>query len=158
MDVQQLSICIDIAEFATQIVGKSGILLGVDYGTRKCGVAISTDTLSSSFPLLACETKQIVEILQKTMRQYKVKGLVIGLPVNMNGTHGEQAEIVVQFAKRIQKNIQLPIYLQDERLTSRMSDNMMKQFGFDRKTRNQSDDAFSASLILESTLSVLQKM
>jgi putative Holliday junction resolvase len=70
----------------------------------------------------------------------------------MDGTKSEQTTIVEKFAEKLEKRTNLPIFFQDERLTSRAADNLLKSFGIKRKNRNESDDLTAASMILETTL------
>jgi putative Holliday junction resolvase len=80
------------------------------------------------------------------------------MPFNMDGTSSLQTQIVQKFATSMEEKTDLPIFLQDERLTSRAADSFLKSFGQSRKTRNNNDDSVAASMILESTLSGLRKL
>ena len=84
--------------------------------------------------------------------------IVVGLPVNMDGTSSSQAKIVTSFVNKLAKETNLPIYLQDERLTSKAADNMLKDMGFNRRQRNERDDMAAASLILETVLESVKKI
>jgi len=84
--------------------------------------------------------------------------IVVGLPVNMDGTSSSQAKIVTSFVNKLAKETNLPIYLQDERLTSRAADNMLKNMGLNRRQRNERDDMAAASLILETVLESVKKI
>ena len=70
----------------------------------------------------------------------------------MDGTKSDQTIIVEKFAEKLEKRTNLPIFFQDERLTSRAADNLLKSFGIKRKNRNENDDLAAASMILETTL------
>ena len=76
----------------------------------------------------------------------------------MDGTSSSQAKIVTSFVNKLAKETNLPIYLQDERLTSRAADNMLKNMGFNRRQRNERDDMAAASLILETVLESVKKL
>ncbi|MCC8468214.1 MAG: Holliday junction resolvase RuvX, partial [Rickettsia endosymbiont of Eriopis connexa] len=90
--------------------------------------------------------------------KYKVCGVVVGLPIDMNGAVTEQTNIVMKFAEELTKSINLPIYLQDERLTTKAANNFLKSFGVKRKDRNNNDDALAASMILETVLDSIKKL
>ena len=84
--------------------------------------------------------------------------IVVGLPVNMDGTNSEQTKIVVNFVNKLAKKTNLPIYLQDERLTSKAADSLLRNMGFNRKQRNERDDMAAASMILETTLESARRL
>jgi len=130
-------------------------LISIDYGQKKIGLAISTPDhkMSLPFQLLSgdSEKKKLNQIVEIT-KDKNVCAIVIGLPLNMDGTKSEQTIIVENFAEKLEKRTNLPIFFQDERLTSRAADNLLKSFGIKRKNRNENDDLTAASLILETTL------
>lgn len=136
-------------------------LISIDYGSKKIGIAMSNQERSIAMPLITIsETKKqiIINSLLSITEKYKVCGIVIGLPINMNGMHTQQTNIVLKFAEEIAKPINLPIYLQDERLTTKAADNFLKSFGVKRKDRNNNDDAVAASMILETVLDSLKRL
>lgn len=86
------------------------------------------------------------------LQEKNISAIVIGLPINMDGTKSEQTILTEKFAEKLEKRSNLPIFLQDERLTSKAADNLLKGFGLKRKDRNNQDDLAAASLILETVL------
>ena len=130
-------------------------LISIDYGQKKIGLAISTPDHKMSLPLQLLlgdsEKKKLNQIAEITKAK-NACAIVLGLPLNMDGTKSEQTIIVERFAEKLEKRTNLPIFLQDERLTSRAADNLLKSFGIKRKVRNTNDDLTAASLILETTL------
>ena len=136
-------------------------LLSVDYGAKKIGFAISDHSLHLAMPLKMIHesvlSKQI-ECIVGLVKEYDVGGLVFGLPINMDGSVGEQALRVQSFAEKIVQKTDVPIFLQDERLTSKAADNLLKAAGYNRKKRNSVDDLASASLILETTLDARHRL
>jgi len=136
-------------------------LISIDYGSKKLGVAISNQERSIAMPLhTITETKKqiVINYLFDTIEKYKACGVVIGLPINMNGLQTEQTDIVIKFAEELAKSINLPIYLQDERLTTKAANNFLKSFGIKRKDRNNNDDTVAASMILETVLDSIKKL
>lgn len=137
--------------------GKS--LICFDHGQRKIGVAISTSDLAIALPLIIIEEPNPNQHLKKCLTIIKEKdpaGIVIGLPVNMDGSEGPQAISARKFAESISLKTTLPIYLQDERMTTRAADNLLKTMGLKRQKRNQSDDLAAASMTLETVLNLVR--
>ncbi|HJD61458.1 MAG TPA: Holliday junction resolvase RuvX [Rickettsia endosymbiont of Degeeriella rufa] len=136
-------------------------LISIDYGSKKIGIAISNQERNIAMPLNiiteASKKATIASLLEK-IEQYKVCGIVIGLPIDMSGMQTEQSAIVIKFAEELTKSINLPIYLQDERLTTKAANNFLKSFGIKRKERNNNDDAVAASMILETVLNSINKL
>lgn len=149
-----------LQEFCTFFKNKQP-LIGIDYGQKKIGLAISTPDhqMSMPFQLLTSdsEKKKLNQIVE-TIKDKNICAIVIGLPLNMNGTKSDQTMIVEKFAKKLEKRTNLPIFFQDERITSRAADNLLKSFGIKRKNRNKNDDLTAASLILETTLKSRQSL
>lgn len=130
-------------------------IIAIDYGRKKIGVAISSPDHSVPMPLKIIISNSIKEQLEKIafiLTEKKVCGIVLGLPINMNGSKSEQTLLVEEFANKLAQTTNIPIFLQDERLTSKAANNFIKEFGFNRKKRNQLDDLVAASMILETTL------
>ncbi|MGC0371556.1 MAG: hypothetical protein DGJ47_000245 [Rickettsiaceae bacterium] len=130
-------------------------LISVDYGAKKVGVAISDPSCNIAMPLMVIEElsdKIKVTKLLEIFNKHNIGGIVLGLPVNMDGSHSEQTKQTQEFVQRLEKRTKLPILLQDERLTSKAADSFLKQMGMSRKMRNKSDDSTAASLILETVL------
>jgi len=130
-------------------------LIGVDYGQKKIGLAISTPDHQMSMPLQLLtgdsEKKKLNEIAE-IAKNKNACAIVIGIPFNMDGTKSEQTLIVEKFTEKLERRTHIPIFFQDERLTSRAADNLLKSFGIKRKDRNKNDDLTAASMILETTL------
>lgn len=136
-------------------------LLAIDYGNKKIGLAISSPDHKISMPhsiITAGGDREKLQRIIDFIVKSNICAIVVGLPVNMDGTSSSQAKIVTSFVNKLAKGTNLPIYLQDERLTSRAADNMLKDMGFNRRQRNQRDDMAAASLILETVLESVKKI
>lgn len=136
-------------------------LLGIDYGNKKIGLAISSPDHKIAMPhsiIAAREDREKSNHIIDFIVKNNICAIVVGLPVNMDGTSGSQAKIVTSFVNKLAKETNLPIYLQDERLTSRAADSMLKNMGFNRRQRNERDDMAAASLILETVLESVKKI
>ncbi len=136
-------------------------LIAIDYGNKKIGLAISSPDHAIAMPHSIIVSYKEQEKLNKIIDfivKNNVCAIVVGLPVNMNGTNSEQTKIVTNFVDKLAKKTNLPIYLQDERLTSKAADSLLRNMGFNRKQRNERDDMAAASMILETTLESARKL
>lgn len=134
---------------------KGKIILAIDYGSRKIGLALSDPnfTLSMPYKLLNDESeKNKVSQIINIINEKNVCAVVIGMPFNMDGTHSSQHPIIMKFTNKILGQINIPIFFQDERLTSKNANNFLKSFNIKRKDRNKFDDLTAASMILETIL------
>jgi putative Holliday junction resolvase len=101
---------------------EGGRLLALDLGQKRVGVAVSDElriTVSPLAPLPRTNWKQLLRAVRSVLDSFDAKGLVIGLPLNMNGSEGEAAQDARRLALNFEKSLNVPVYLQDERLTSR---------------------------------------
>lgn len=108
-------------KLAEASVASSGRILAVDYGRRRLGLAISDESGLLARPLETREaTSRAVRIrlIREAIRRHRPARIVVGLPLRLDGTHGEMAEEAARFARRIEKETGLPVEMADERLTS----------------------------------------
>jgi len=94
------------------------------------------------------DLKNIKEIID----QYGVEKIVLGLPINMNGSLGEQAKKAISFAEKLKSSFQLPVELEDERLTTSKAEKFLIETDRSRKKRKKVIDKMSAIIILQSFL------
>ncbi|WP_064429045.1 Holliday junction resolvase RuvX [Rickettsia sp. Tenjiku01] len=144
-----------------QLLIPNAPLIAIDYGSKKLGIALSNQERSIAMPfntITEINKKIVITALLNIIAQYKVCGVIIGLPIDMSGAVTEQTNIVMKFAEELAKSINLPIYLQDERLTTKAANNFLKSFGVKRKDRNNNDDAVAASMILETVLDSIKNI
>ncbi|MCP5369958.1 MAG: Holliday junction resolvase RuvX [Rickettsiaceae bacterium] len=143
-----------------QILACGKRLIAIDYGSKKLGIAISDPGLNMALPMKEInetnDQQKIVQILT-IFKTNLVSAIVIGLPINMDGSFSVQTEVVLKFADKLAVKTNLPIFLQDERLTTRAADNLLKIGGLKRKERNARDDSVAACLILHTVLSYYNK-
>jgi putative holliday junction resolvase len=136
-------------------------LLAIDYGNKKIGLAISSPDHTIAMPhsiIFAHKEQEKLSKITDFITRYNICAIVVGLPVNMDGTNSEQTKIVINFVDKLAKKTNLPIYLQDERLTSKAADSLLRNMGFNRKQRNERDDMAAASMILETTLESARRL
>lgn len=130
-------------------------ILALDYGEKRIGTAVS-DALgltAQGLPTLENKGRQnLFETLKHICREYGVKELVIGLPVNMNGTRGPKAKQVLELAPELEKAIEIPVRTWDERLSSRQAQRLMVDEGLSRAQQKKQSDRLAATLILQSYL------
>jgi len=130
-------------------------IMGLDYGDRKIGVAVS-DLLGWTAQGLevverrrdGSEMSRIAELV----RDYEVEEIVVGLPKNMNGSIGPRGEICIDFADKLKEMLKLPVHLWDERLTTVSAERTLIEADVSRKKRKQVVDKMAASLILQNYL------
>ncbi len=131
-----------------------GRRLGIDWGTKRVGVALS-DALGLTARGLTCLTggdERVISELAGLARQHEVVEVVVGLPRNMNATLGPQAARARAFAEALEKAVELPVQLWDERLSSAEAERHLKHAGLSRKKRKARLDQVAAALILQSYL------
>ena len=116
------------------------IFLGLDIGDKTIGIAISDGLGITAQPLTTIKRKNIasdIDSIKKIMEGYLVEEIIVGLPKNMDGSIGSQAKKTIQFAKRLEKSLDLPIIFWDERLTTVMATKIMIEGDLSRKKRKK---------------------
>jgi len=130
-------------------------ILGIDYGDKNIGLAISDKLLFTAQPLGLYRTINKTEdkkyFLQLASR-YKVSKIVIGLPLRLDGSAGTRAEKTQKFAAWLKKALQLPIVMWDERLTTRQANFILTQQKINYKKKKKLKDQVAANIILSSYL------
>jgi len=128
-------------------------LLGLDVGEKRIGVAVTDPTGLFAQPVstIMRGTNDIREIAD-LVKEYDITEVVVGLPVNMNGSIGPGAEKVQEFAQNLEETLTVPIVFEDERLTTSMAERMMIDADVSRRKRKKSVDKIAAAIILEGRL------
>ena len=138
---------IDTLEKFSKLLLPNKPIIAIDYGSQKTGIAISNPEHTIAMPIKTIhkmgEKEKIKEILA-LIETYSACAIVIGLPISMNGETSSQTIILLKFSEKLSAVTNLPIYLQDERLTSKVADSLLKSLGFNRKERNNKDDSIAA--------------
>lgn len=145
----------NIEEFASLTLHK-GAFLAIDYGKKKIGIAISDVQQRMSLPIKVIEND--IKLLPEIVKEYKIVAIVIGVPINMDGSYGESAVKVEQYAQKVSDFTKMAVYLQDERMTSKAAQIMLREAGMKRERRDQVDDSIAASLILNTVLESLTNL
>lgn len=130
-------------------------ILGIDFGDRSIGLAVSDALLMTAQPIGRYRRKSKEEdrqYFQDLVSQYEIGEIVVGLPLRMDGSEGTRVETTKKFARWLEATLQLPVIFWDERLTTQQALKILRGHkGGYRKTKNLKDQV-SASLILSSYL------
>lgn len=130
-------------------------LLGLDFGTKRIGVALSDEMGWTAQGLTVIQRKgneKDIERIGRLVEENQVEGIVLGLPLNMDGSEGKSAERVRKFATLLEDRLQVAVHLWDERLTSWEAEGILKEAQVKPRKRKQVVDKLAASLILKSYL------
>ncbi len=130
-------------------------LLGLDVGTKTLGLALSDTTLTVASPYATIRRTRFAadaEALRAIVDDEDVGGLIIGLPVNMNGTEGRRCQSVRAFAANLLKTVQVPAAFWDERLSTAAVTRTLLEADTSRRRRAQLVDKLAAAYILQGAL------
>ena len=130
--------------------------LGLDLGSKTLGIAISdlTGVIATSYKIIRHneEYNKLIDEVLKIVTEEKISAIVLGLPKNMDNTIGYKGELSISFKEKLEKKIQIPIYLQDERLTTKEAESILIKNDTSRKKRKKVIDSLAATIILQSFL------
>lgn len=132
-----------------------GRILAVDYGRRRLGLAVSDElgATAQGLPTVrAGGIRAAVEAVAGVARERGVEEVVVGLPLNMDGSRGEMAEAATAFARALEAFTGLPVRCRDERLTSLSARRTMREMGVKARGNKGVADRIAATLILEGYL------
>lgn len=133
-------------------------IMGLDYGSKTVGVAISDELL------LTAQTKEIIRRkeenklrrtlarIEELIQEYNVEKIVLGLPVHMDQSVGVRAELALEFKDHIERRTGIPVVMWDERLTTVEADEIMDEVGVPRNQRKEYVDMIAAQIILQDYL------
>jgi putative Holliday junction resolvase len=130
-------------------------ILGIDYGEKRVGLAISSPVVSIAQGLPTIERvdgRDYLEELADIIKEKEVDEIVVGLPKNMNGTIGEKAEEVLQFVETLKSKFNLPVHTVDERLTTVRAHRAMTGAKMSKKGKKKRVDMIAAQFILQAYL------
>ena len=150
---------ITIDELKVQLDNKSR-LLGIDMGSKRIGVSICDENRKIATPYETVEftnLNNLISRVKEIILENNIKGIVFGLPLNMDGTEGPSAQSVKDKIKLIEKEIIIPIVLWDERLSTVGSFNLSSQLDINVSKRVKNIDQNSATFILQGVLDFLGK-
>ena len=126
-------------------------LMGLDYGSKTVGVAVS-DPLGLTAQGVENKLRQTMARIEELISEYQVERIVLGYPKNMNNTVGERAVKSLEFKEKLEKRTGLPVVMWDERLTTAEAERTLMETGVRRENRKQFLDQMAAVLILQGYL------
>ncbi|PIW22649.1 MAG: Holliday junction resolvase RuvX [Candidatus Aquicultor secundus] len=130
-------------------------ILGVDYGLRRIGVAISDPTGNMAQPLVVIENRgngSDIRRISQLVDEYKVQEVVVGLPVSMSGEKGIQAQAVLAYIEKLKPVLKVPVKTWDERLTTSFAERTLVESDVKRGRRKEIIDKVAAAIILQGYL------
>lgn len=131
--------------------------LGLDLGTRTLGLSLSdtTYTIASTLKTIRFNENNyefLLNELEEIINEYNISKIILGYPKNMNNTIGERCETTLKFKDMLESKYNIPVILQDERLSTVEATNYMLQADISRKKRKKKVDALAANIILQTYL------
>ena len=129
----------------------SGPILGLDLGQKRVGVAVSDElriSITRLKPLPRTNWKQLLRDVAEAVRKLNARTLVIGLPLSLDGGEGSAAKTAHEAAKKFAQSLSIPVFLQDERLTSVAAAEQLRAAGHNPKEMRQLIDSEAAAIIL----------
>ncbi len=133
-------------------------VMGLDYGSKTVGVAISDALLVTAQGIETIERKEENKLrrtlarIEELAKEYEVDRIVLGFPKNMNNTLGERAEKTLEFQAMLERRVGLPVILWDERLTTVEAERTLMESGVRREERKKYVDKIAAVFILQGYL------
>ena len=148
---------LSIDEFKTNIESNSR-LLGIDHGKRNIGFAICDENKKVATPLRVLQKSKfevLIKEINQIIKENHIKGIIVGNPINMDGTSGKSSQSANDFAINLSKNIKIPIAMWDERLSSEGSFKITKELGTNVSNRVNKLDKNAAAFILQGAIDYL---
>ena len=150
---------LDIEEIKKSI-GKKSRLLGIDPGKNRVGIAISDENKVVSTPLktiLKKNNSNFLNEIKEIILENNVKGIIIGHPINMDGSTGPSAQSAKDFAVYISNNVSIPVSMWDERLSSQGAFNLSSNLDINISKKVDKLDENAASFILQGAIDYIRR-
>ncbi len=131
------------------------IYLGLDYGSKRIGIACSDETATIADPvgIIMYDSKEkLWSELQKNVQELRADAVIVGLPLRTSGEEGPEARAVLKFVEELKKYISCDIVTWDERFTSQEADRLLRELDLSIKKRKEKRDAIAAKIMLQSYL------
>ena len=148
---------ITIEEFKKKQTSKTR-LIGLDLGSKRIGISICDERQSIATPfktIVRINTSNLIKELKEIIKENNIKGIVIGNPVNMDGSSGSSAQSVKDISINISKSIDLPVFLWDERLSTVGAFNLSSQLDVNISKKIKKIDENAAAFILQGAIDYL---
>ena len=146
-----------LEEFKKKQIDKSR-LIGLDLGSKRIGVSICDEKqlIATPFKTIKRSTaKEVINEIRIIIEENDIKGIIIGYPLNMDGTSGSSAQSVKDTSENIEKSINLPVCLWDERLSTVGAFNLSSQLDINVSKREKKIDENAATFILQGAIDFL---
>ena len=133
-------------------------LIGLDLGSKRIGVSICDEKQLIATPLKTINRNSLEDLINELkiiIDENDIKGIIIGNPLNMDGSSGSSAQSVKDTSQNIEKNINIPIYLWDERLSTVGAFNLSSQLDINVSKREKKIDENAAAFILQGAIDFL---
>lgn len=133
-------------------------ILGLDFGSKTTGVAVSdalgitAQAVETIFRRRETKLRQTLARIEELIAEYKVGKIVLGLPINLDGTYGERCGKTLEFRDMLERRTGLEVVLEDERLTSISAERTLMESGVRREHRKEKIDTVAAVFILQTYL------
>ena len=150
---------IDIEDFKKSI-GKKSRLLGVDPGKNRVGLAISDEDKLVSTPfktIIKKNNSNFINEIKEIILENNIKGIIVGNPINMDGTKGSSAQSANDFAKYLSNNISIPVTMWDERLSSEGAFNLSSNLDVNISKKVEKLDQNAAAFILQGAIDYIRR-
>ena len=150
---------LDIEDFKKSI-GKKSRLLGIDPGKNHVGLAISDEDKVVSTPLKTIKKKNnsnFIKEIKDIVIENNIKGIIIGNPINMDGSSGPSAQSAKDFAKYLSNNISVPVSMWDERLSTSGAFNLSSNLDISVSKKVEKLDQNAASFILQGAIDYIKR-
>ena len=135
--------------------------LGLDLGSRTLGISVSDNLGICATSLKTIrhneEYDNLLEEVKKIVDELHIDGIVLGFPKNMNNTIGPKGELSLEFKSKLENMLDIPIYLEDERLTTKSATDLLITANVSRKKRKKVVDSLAATIILQTFLDIKGK-
>ena len=149
---------ITIEEFKKKQLNTSR-LIGLDLGSKRIGVAICDENQKIATPLKTINKSKFEDLineLEDIIKENNIKGIIIGNPINMDGTYGKSSQSAKDTAINISNKIDIPVSLWDERLSTVGAFNLSSELDINVSKREKDIDKFAAAFILQGALDFIQ--
>ena len=146
-----------INEFKT-VIGNNSRLLGIDPGNKNIGFAICDENKKVATPLKIIEKRKfeiLIKEISQIIKENDIKGIIVGNPLNMDGTSGKSSQSATDFTKKLSINVTIPIAMWDERLSSEASFKITEELGTNVSNRINKLDKNAAAFILQGAIDYL---
>lgn len=130
-------------------------ILGLDYGEKRIGVAISDELAMFAHPFTTLDKKDI-GLLTGIIEKERIDSIVVGMPLNLNGSYSQKAKEVLDFVKEIKKSVKIPVFTWDERFSTKEAERALIACDVSRKKRKKVLDKSSARVILQGYLDYIK--